>query len=76
MGRREQFLERARHYAGASLSPVSHPPEDGTEGFDEWQREQERQRNRVEHFDQLRLKYERAARSPWLSVGPDPPELE
>jgi hypothetical protein len=25
------------------------------------------------YFEQLRLKYERAARYPWLSVEPDPP---
>ncbi len=26
------------------------------------------------HYDLLRLKYERAARYPWLPVAPDPPE--
>jgi hypothetical protein len=27
----------------------------------------------VEHYDALRVKYERAARRPWLPVPPDPP---
>jgi hypothetical protein len=71
--RREHFLEQARHYADASGTPCSEPPEAGTEAFQEWIGEQERQRRRVEHFDRLRLKYERAARYPWLPVAPDPP---
>jgi hypothetical protein len=29
---------------------------------------------RVEHYDALRVKYERAAARPWLPVEPDPPE--
>jgi hypothetical protein len=29
-----------------------------------------------EHCDQLRRKYERAARYPWLPVAPDPPPPE
>jgi hypothetical protein len=28
----------------------------------------------VEHYDALRVKYERAAARPWEFVGPDPPE--
>jgi hypothetical protein len=72
--RRERFLERAWRYADPSSIPISDPPEAGTAAFQEWEREQERQRLRVEHFDQLRLKYERAARYPWLPVAPDPPE--
>jgi hypothetical protein len=28
----------------------------------------------VEHYDALRVKYERAAARPWWFVGPDPPE--
>jgi hypothetical protein len=31
---------------------------------------------KVRYFQQMRDKYERAARHPWLPVGPDPPELE
>ncbi len=75
-GRREHFLDRARHYADASLVPVSDPPPAGTDALQKWEREQERQRKRIEHFDRLRLKYERAARYPWLPVVPDPPEPE
>ena len=33
-------------------------------------------RARAEFHDALRLKYERAARYPWLSVRPDPPDPE
>jgi hypothetical protein len=74
--RREHFLDRARRYPDASSIPISDPPEAGTDAFQEWEREQERQRKRVEHFGQLRLKYERAARYPWLPVAPDPPKPE
>ena len=36
----------------------------------------ERIRRRVEYADQLRLKYEHAARYPWLPVEPDRPQPE
>jgi hypothetical protein len=28
----------------------------------------------MDHYEALKLKYERAARRPWLPVEPDPPE--
>jgi hypothetical protein len=31
-------------------------------------------RRRAEHYEALRVKYERAARYPWLPVEPDPPD--
>jgi hypothetical protein len=74
--RRKQFLDRARYYADASLSPISDPPPPGDDALQEWESEQARQRERVEHFERLGLKYERAARYPWLPVAPDPPEPE
>jgi hypothetical protein len=37
---------------------------------------EEKLRARARFHDALRLKYERAARYPWLAVGPDPPEPE
>jgi hypothetical protein len=33
-------------------------------------------RTRARYHDALRLKYERASRYPWISVGPDPAEPE
>ena len=36
----------------------------------------ERTQRRVEYADQLRLKYEHAARYPWLPVEPDRPQPE
>ena len=33
----------------------------------------EQNRPVVDHYKRLRLKYERAARYPWLTVAPDPP---
>ena len=74
--RREHFLERARYYADASSMPCSLPPETDTDAFREWEKHQEHQRKRVEHFDQLRLKYERAARFPFHSVEAAPPRPE
>ncbi len=38
--------------------------------------EAERVRRRAEWCVGMRSKYERAARHPWLPVGPDPPEPE
>jgi hypothetical protein len=71
--RREHFLERARSYADASSMPCSiPPPEDETDAFREWEKDQEHQRQRVEYFNRLRLKYERVARFPFLPVEADP----
>ena len=39
-------------------------------------RDFDRLRNRADHHAALRRKYERAARYPWMSVEPDPPEPE
>ncbi|WP_435020388.1 hypothetical protein TA3x_001802 [Tundrisphaera sp. TA3] len=36
----------------------------------------EAERSRAEHFGRMKAKYERAARSPWLAVEPDPPAAE
>lgn len=33
----------------------------------------DRYRNVAKHYERLRLKYERAARRPWLPIEPDPP---
>jgi hypothetical protein len=54
---------RARAYAfWAAVSPVSFKGPKGE--------------RLATHYDLLRLKYEWAARYPWLPVAPDPPEPE
>jgi hypothetical protein len=65
--RREHFLERARYYADA-LSDPSIPPPPATE-IDTF-------RARFEYYDRLRLKYEHAARFPFLPIEADPPPPE
>jgi hypothetical protein len=64
---REQFRVKAEHYGHrlADLSDIKvipgHP---------------DPLHRRREYYDQMRKKYERAARYPWLPVAPDPPEPE
>jgi hypothetical protein len=45
-------------------------------GASKYQRSREAHKRKVDYYERLLEKYSRAARHPWLTVSPDPPEPE
>lgn len=72
--RRESFQVLAHQYAIIANSDTCNvPPLLGTDAFHRWEEGQELDRQGRESYVRLSLKYERAARYPWLPVTPDRP---
>ena len=68
---------RSGHYGVRSETELVAQIASNTEAQAAVERAAERKsRARARFHDALRLKYERASRYPWISVGPDPPEPE
>jgi hypothetical protein len=60
-----------RHFAARNRATQAMPV-----GVNPDREQARRERALMDHYNELGNKYDRAARSPWLSIAPDPPEPE
>lgn len=77
-GRRAGYLMRAGEHSSQAwhLREAARNTAWYGHGLTDLRHYRERSERAATWHDSLRSKYERAARSPWLPVGPDPPEPE
>lgn len=58
------------------LSNPDDPDESSRDLASEWRSAMTVNTHYIKYYEQLKLKYERAARYPWLAIEPDPPRPE